>query len=109
MSYIPTEAEIKALRRRTGEYPAANSEFSDEELIKVLIDRNGDVHLSAYDVWTWKAAAAAALIDWSADGGDYKQAELYDRYKASALDEWNQANDGCGMIIDPTLKPVEEA
>lgn len=109
MSYTPTGAEIKALRRRTGEYPAEQSEFTDEELIKVLIDRDGNIHLSAYDVWTWKAAAAAALIDWSADGGDYKQAEIYDRYKASALDEWNQANAACGMIIDPTLKPVEEA
>lgn len=107
MTYTPTEAEITRLRRLTGEYPAGTSAYTDSELSDALEVRNGEIHAAAYDVWTWKAAAASALIDWAADGGDYKQAALYDRYKANALAEWRQSP-LCGMIVDPTLKPVEE-
>jgi hypothetical protein len=108
MNYTPTTAEITALRRRVGEFPAETSEYSDEELTAVLTDRNGDQHAAAYDVWSWKAAAAASLMDWSADGGDYKQAALYDRYKANAEEEKAQSALLSGFLLDPTLKPVEE-
>lgn len=105
--YTPTAAEITALRRRVGEYPAETSGYTDEELTAALADRNGDRHAAAYDVWMWKAAAVAALFDWSADGGDYKQSVLYDRYKANAEEEKAQSLLLCGMIIDPELTPVE--
>ena len=108
MTYTPTNIEITQLRRRVGEYPAENSSYTDAELQQVLIDREGDQHAAAYDVWSWKAAAAAALIDWSADGGDYKQSVLYDRYIANAEAEKAQSVALCGMIIDPTLKVVAE-
>ena len=106
--YIPTVAEVIALRRRTGEFPAESSSYSNEELAGVLINRNGDQHAAAYDVWSWKAAAVAELYDWSADGGDYKQAALYDRYRAKAEEERKQSRILCRFIIDPTLQPVEE-
>lgn len=106
MTYTPTAAEITQLRRMTGEYPAQDSSYSDEELGMAIETREGDLHAAAYDVWTWKAAAASDLIDWSADGGDYKQAALYDRYKAQALEEWRQSR-LCGMIVDPELQAVK--
>ena len=106
--YTPTETEIIALRRRVGEYPAETSAYSDEELTAVLIEREGDIHAAAYDVWMWKAAAVSSLFDWSADGGDYKQSVLYDRYMANAAAEMAQSALLCGMIIDPTLEKVEE-
>jgi len=103
MTYTPSEAEVTQLRRMTGEYPASTSGYTDLELSAAIEAREGDLHAAAYDVWTWKAAAASALIDWSADGGDYKQAALYDRYKAQALEEWRQSK-LCGMIVDPELQ-----
>ena len=108
MSYTPAPSEIAQLRRMTGEYPAGDSGYSDEELSAAIAARNGDLHAAAYDVWTWKAAAAASLFDWAADGGDYKQAALYERYKQAALEEWRQSAMGA-VIVDPTLKPVTEA
>lgn len=108
MSYTATAAEIMTLRRMVGEYPAESSGYSDTELSNVIGCRSGDLHAAAFDVWMWKAAAAAALIDWSADGGDYKQAALYDRYKAAAEAEKAQSALLCGIVIDPTLKEVWE-
>lgn len=107
MTYTANAAEISQLRRLTGEYPSQTSDYKDGELAEAIENRNGDLHAAAYDVWTWKAAAVSSLIDWSADGGNYKQGELYERYKANALAEWHQSS-LCTMIIDPTLKPVEE-
>ena len=108
MTYTPTASEITALRRRVGEYPASTSEYTDADLGAVLTDRNGDQHAAAYDIWSWKAAAVAGAFDWSADGGDYKQGELYDRYMANAEAERVQSPLTCGKIIDPTLEKVEE-
>ena len=108
MTYTPTESEITKLRRMTGEYPASNSSYTDEELSEVLVNRNGDIHAAAHDVWCWKAAAVAGLFDFSADGGDYKQSVLYDRYLANAASEKAQSPLLYGMIIDPTLEQVEE-
>ncbi len=107
MSYTPTTDEITMLRRMTGEYPAGTSTYSDAELSTVLVNRNGDLHASASDIWNWKAAAVAALFDFSADGGDYKQSVLYDRYKANAMAEAALSPLTSGMIIDPTLENVE--
>ena len=105
-NYTVTESDIRMLRRITGEYPAETSSYTDEELTDALEARSGDIHAAAYDVWNYKAAAAAALFDWSADGGDYKQAALYDRCKANAEAEWKQSG-LCAFVIDPTLKEVE--
>lgn len=107
MSYEATADEVILLRRTVGEYPADTSEYSDYELMDVLNRRNGDLHAAAYDVWMWKASAVSALIDWSADGGNYKQSVLYDRYIANAEAEKAQSTALQGMIIDPTLKVVE--
>jgi hypothetical protein len=104
MTYTATASEIARLRRMVGEHPATSSEYSNEELGDVIATREGDLHAAAYDVWTWKASAAAALFDWSADGGDYKQGTLCERYKQNAIEEWRQSAMCCGMIIDPTLK-----
>jgi len=107
MSYEPTAAEITALRRRVGEFPAESSDYTDEELTGILTEREGDLHAAAYDIWCWKAAAVASLFDWSADGGEYKQGALYDRYMANAEAEKAQSGLFCGMVVDPTLEILE--
>ena len=103
-TYTPTAAEIIQLRRMTGEYPAETSGYTDLELSAIIETREGDMHAAAYDVWNYKAAAAAALFDWAADGGDYKQSVLYDRYKANAEAEKAQSALFSGMIVDPELQ-----
>lgn len=107
MSYTPTPAEITMLRLRTGETDVTTSAYTDEQLAALLTSTHGDQHGAASSVWTWKAAAVAGLFDWSADGGSYQQSELYDRYMQLAKDEAMLSPTAGGMIIDPTLKPVE--
>ena len=107
MSYTATTEEILRLRRMTGE-PSGNSDYSDYELAELIESVEGDFHAAAAEVWQWKAAAVAGLFDWAADGGDYKQSVLYDRYMANAAAEKAQSPRFCGMVIDPTLKPVNE-
>ena len=106
MTYKPTASEINALRRITGEYPEDSSNYTYADMADALIARNGDIHAAAYDVWMWKAAAVAGLFDWSADGGSYKQGDLYDRYIANAEAEKAQSATIGSMIIDPELKEV---
>lgn len=107
MSYTPTSTEITKLRRMIGEYPITSSNYSDSDLSDVIAEREGDLHAAAADVWGWKAAAVASLIDWSADGGSYDQSVLYDRYTANAEAERKQSAALSAMIVDPTLKEVE--
>ena len=108
MNYTPTETEITLLRLRTGETDVQNSPYSDAVLTELLTKYNGDQHAAAYDVWSWKAAAVAALFDWKADGGEYDQSVLYDRYMEAAEKERQQSPTLCAFIIDPEIKPVEE-
>ena len=108
MSYTPTETEIMLLRLRTGEVPAENSPYTDAVLTELLEKYNGDPHAAAYEIWSWKAAAVAALFDWKADGGEYDQSVLYDRYMEAAEKERKQSTTLCAFIIDPEIKPVEE-
>jgi len=103
MTYAATGEQINALRLIVGEHPADESGYSDYDLAQAIENRSGDLHAAAGDVWMWKAAAASSLIDWSADGGSYKQAALYDRYRANAMEEYAQSPATGGMIIDPTL------
>lgn len=107
MTYTPTADDVLNLRRRIGE-TSADSSYSDGELEQLLITRGGDVHAAAYDVWSWKAAEASADIDWSADGGDYKQAVIYERCLQMAEAERAQSPTLRALIIDPTLKEVDE-
>lgn len=109
MTYTPTAADILQLRMMTGEHPASESAYTDLELSAIIEAREGDLHASAYDVWSYKAAKSAALIDWSADGGSYDQSVLYERYKENAEKEKAQSPLLCAWIVDPTLKPVAEA
>ena len=107
MSYTPTETEITLLRLRVGEADTEKSPYSDAVLTELLTKYNGDPHAAAYEIWSWKAAAVASLFDWKADGGEYDQSVLYDRYKANAEAERLLSATLCRMIIDPELKEVE--
>ena len=106
MTYKPMASEINALRRMTGEYPEESSSYTYADLADAITARNGDLHAAAYDVWMWKAAAVAGLFDWSADGGSYKQGDLYDRFVANAEKEKAQSTTIGVNIIDPELKEV---
>ena len=104
--YAVTTEEILQLRRMTGEQAADDSQYSDAVLSNLIGKWSGDLHAAAFDVWSWKAAAAASLIDWSADGGDYDQSVLYDRYMANAEREKALSPLFSGMIIDPELEEL---
>ncbi len=103
MAYEPTAEDV--LNRRTGEN-SPESPYSDTELEQLLAARGGDIHAAAYEIWTWKAAEACADIDWSADGGDYKQSVIYERCLQMAEAELAQSPTLRAMIIDPTTKEV---
>jgi hypothetical protein len=107
MTYTPTAEDVLNLRRRTGE-TSTESSYSDGELEQLLVNHGGDIHAAAYDIWSWKAAEAYADIDWSADGGDYKQSVLYERCLQMAEAEKAQSPTLRAMVIDPTLKKVDE-
>lgn len=67
--------EVEKLRRLTGE--VGSTDYSDADLESVLSDQGGDINLAAAAVWEWKAAALAAKFDFSVDGGDYQQSQVY--------------------------------
>lgn len=107
MSYTPTSGEITRLRLLTGEN-GTSSDWTDESLTEIIIERNGDVYAAASDVWTYKAAALAANpVKFSADGGAYDFSEAYQHCLDEAARCLAMSGTPGGMIIDPTLEPVE--
>jgi hypothetical protein len=43
-----------------------------------------DLNAAAADIWSEKAAAVAALYDFSADGGNYSRSQMYKMYQEQA-------------------------
>lgn len=86
----PSATDLARLRRMAGE---TGGTYTDEVLSETLEryplpDAAGledgadgyiptfDFHAAAADVWAEKAGAAAALYDFSADGGDFARSQL---------------------------------
>ena len=66
-----------------------------ETALNARIDSDaGDLNLTAYKVWTEKAAAAAALVDTSEGGSSRKMGDIYEQ--ALAMAKWYQ-----GQIVTP--------
>lgn len=87
----PTAADVARLRRMTGE--VGSGTYTDEVLSATLArytlpDTAGktdgeagyaptfDFHAAAADVWSEKAAAAAAQYDFTADGGSFHRSQV---------------------------------
>lgn len=70
-----TEAEIRRLRRLISETDTENSGYSDGDLIEYIERNDGVLYWAASEICQEKAAAAASLYDFSADGGTYNRGE----------------------------------
>ena len=108
MTYTATLSELTRLRLLTGENTDA-SDYTDAALSEAIAEQDGDIYAAAASVWRWKAAAlASSPTQFSADGGSYNFQDAYQR----CLDEADRCQAMSekfgGMLIDPTLKPVEE-
>lgn len=112
MTYTATTEQINTIRRMTGEFPAASSDYSDVEISALIEKWAGDIYAAAADVWKFKAAALASNpVKFSADGGTYDYTDAYqhcldEAQKCTAMSPTLSAS---AMIIDPELKPVEAA
>ena len=80
--------DISRLRRLVSE-TEKDSPYTDEMLTEYIERNDGVLYWAASDICQEKAAAAAALFDFSADGGTYhrgdiaaKWLKLADQYKA---------------------------
>jgi len=103
---VPESAEVIRVRMLTGEL--SGSDWTTEQISAILSERNNDVYAAASDVWKYKAAALAANpVKFSADGGTYDFSEAYERCLAESAKCLAQSTAFGGMVIDPTLKPVE--
>ena len=109
MSYDgPTASEIARLRLLVGEN-SDESAWTAEVLSEAIVERNGDIYAAASDIWRYKAAEMAANPQkWSADGGTYDFTDAYNRCLAEADRCMAMSQSAGGMIIDPTLRPIEE-
>ena len=88
MSDIP-QADIWRLRRLISETDVKTSPYSDCALVEYIERNEGVLYWAAAEICQEKAANAAALFDFSADGGSYKRGDvaakwlkLADRYNA---------------------------
>ena len=62
-------------RRSAGE--VGDTTYTDNDIATLLAKRNGDVAAVAYDIWTYKAADAANLVDMSDAGSSRSLGALY--------------------------------
>ena len=108
MSYAgPSQSEITRLRLLVGE-SSFESSWSSETLSDIIEQHGGDLYAAAADVWKFKAAEIAGNpTKWSADGGTYDFTGAHDYCIAEAARCQAMSASAGGMIIDPTLKPVE--
>jgi len=75
MSDIP-ESEIKRLRRLVGETDVSASPYTDAMLEEYIERAEGVVYWAAAEICQEKAAGAASLFDFSADGGSYQRGDI---------------------------------
>lgn len=89
---MATPDQIAALRLLIAQ-PDDAEPYTDAAL-SVRLDGDSDINLTAYKVWTEKAAAAADLVDTSEGGSSRKMGDLHEQ----AL---NMARMFQGQIIPP--------
>lgn len=69
------ESEIQRLRRLVAETDQ-NSTYTDELLTEYIERNEGVIYWAAAEICQEKAASAAGLFDFSADGGSYQRGEV---------------------------------
>lgn len=99
-----SEELLKKLRRLCG----GADEYTDEELTELLTEQEDDVYAAAFEVWTMRAASAAGMYDFSADGGEYKRSQLYERYCQMAERCREKSPRLSALVLDPTLKRADD-
>lgn len=70
------EADIRRLRRLVSETDVANSAYTDAMLTDYITRNEGVLYWAASEICQEKAAAAAALFNFSADGGSYQRGDI---------------------------------
>ena len=70
------EADIRRLRRLVSETDVANSAYTDAMLVDYITRNEGVLYWAASEICQEKAAAAAALFNFSADGGSYQRGDI---------------------------------
>ena len=78
-----TEDEIRRLRRLVAE-TAEDSPYTDEMLTEYIEHAEGRVYWAAAEICQEKAAATAALYDFSADGGSYQRSQVSAKWQKLA-------------------------
>ena len=70
------ESDIRRLRRLVSETDVENSAYTDAMLVEYITRAEGVLYWAASEICQEKAASAAALYDFSADGGSYKRGDV---------------------------------
>jgi hypothetical protein len=79
MNDIP-ESDIRRLRRLVAE-TGADSTYTDAMLEEYIAQAEGVVYWAAAEICQEKAAAAASLFDFSADGGTYNRGDISSKWQ----------------------------
>lgn len=78
---MATAEEIAALRLLIAEPTEATY---DDAALGVFLDTADNEYAAAYEIWTRKAAASAALVDISEGGSSRKMGDLYEQFLSMA-------------------------
>lgn len=73
---------VQRLRRFIAETNSGT--YSDALLHAMMLTNDGDLNVTAAEVWREKAASVSSLVDISESGSSRKMSQLYDRYTAQA-------------------------
>lgn len=74
------ESDILRLRRLVSETDAETSVYTDEMLTEYIERNDGVLYWAAAEICREKAASAAGLFDFSADGGSYQRGEISSKW-----------------------------
>lgn len=93
---MATAQQIAALRLLIAE-PGPAAPYDDVTL-GALIDAAPNMYSVAYEIWTSKAAGAAALVDVSEGGSTRKMGDVYEQYLQMAANMRGRSEDLTGTV-----------
>jgi hypothetical protein len=96
---MATAEDILTVRKYTN---ASVDDYPDGDLNTAIDNNNGDLYLSAADVWDWKAAKYSELVDTSESGSSRRNSSLYDNAIAQANRYRQKSEDQTGKTTDDT-------
>lgn len=98
---MATPEQIAALRLQISE-PDDAEPYTDAAL-STRLDTDGNLNLTAYNIWTEKAAAWAGLADITEGGSSRKQGDLHEQALAMAKHFKGQIEDGAPITGGTTV------